>query len=714
MADKPEKELQAEALKYGARSVITSVQMDTLTPRRMRNYLLAAEGGDISMQSELFEKMEERDGELDAHLRTRKSGVAQREWTIESADESAPAQRSADLCREMVGAIPDIQEGIFDLLDAIPKGFAVQEIDWETGRHQWRPARLIYRPQRWFQLAADGQTLLLRETSGTGAPLSPFNFVIHRVRARSGFEARTGLLRSCVRAFIVRHFSWKDWMSFAEVYGMPQRLGKLREGVPWDSVEAKSLWTAVRALGMDAYAVMRQGDEIIFGQTPSGEGKIFERILEAAGKELTLAILGQLLTSGGEKGGSYALGEVHNQVRWDLLEADALSLGRTLTEQLLKPIVLLNLGDGAPVPRWHIIIEEPDDLAALATTVQTLGQAGLRIPASWAYKKFGIPEPAGDEETLSSMQGAAGAVAVHDISNGQGASAPCLAASGDALHQAVNFEGPVHADGLAFLQEKRVATPETWKQLSPAGKQRAWFVSGLDPNAIAQTGHELLTAFERGSVANEFLTHLEARGISVPGAEMPGPGQIARSQAGLVYRQNLYSAYGADRWVKAQRGKTLRPYGQYVTAGDERVRPEHAAFDGAIKPLDDPFWDFYTPPWDFNCRCSMVTVNQYELGEEGLTVADEYDEAARYQAAQTFAETGYTKEQFDAAWRPLAARYRADRFDVSGLRVPHNPGWTFNRNEAFYISARGQGPVTAAGQADAGLLAGLPLISELI
>jgi len=399
MTDRPSQQMLAEAQSYGPRTVVGHVDVDSLTPRTIRNMLLEAETGDLASQAALFEKMEEKDGELDAHLRTRKSGVSSLRHEIVPADDSQDAADAAALCRETVGAMPEVRRAIFDLMDAVPKGFSVLEIEWATEAERWLPMRLHWRPQRWFRLAEDGETLLVREMT-EGAEMNPLNFIVHRVQARSGFCARTGLLRSCVRAFVVRHFSWKDWLAFAEVYGMPPRIGRLREGVAWDSDEAHQLWNAVRALGMDAAAVVREGDSIeVVDSRSMGEGQIFEHILDRAARELTLAILGQTLTSGGEQGGSYALGKVHNQVRWDLIEADALALEETLTRRLLEPIVRLNVG-AAPVPRWHFVLEEPEDLQALAGTVKTLSEAGLPIPSRWVYERFGIPQPGEGEAVL--------------------------------------------------------------------------------------------------------------------------------------------------------------------------------------------------------------------------------------------------------------------------------------------------------------------------
>jgi phage gp29-like protein len=363
MKTKPDPGPVAEPTPFGARSVAGHVDIDTLTPRHVKQMLLAAEGGDLSAQSELFERMEEKDGELDALLRTRKAGVARLRFDIQPADASDAARRAAGLCHHIVEQIPDLRQAVLDLLDAVPKGLSILEIQWQTDRTAWRPARLLYRPQRWFQPAEEPENptgLRLRTDDGQRVPLNPLNFVVHRVKARSGFCARTGLLRACVRAFVVRHFAWKDWMAFAELYGTPPRIGWLREEVPWDSDEARELWHAVRALGMDAAAVMREGNRIeVLDTRAVGEGTVFERILDRAGRELKLAVLGQTLTSGGEEGGSYALGQVHNQVRWDLIEADALALGHTLSEQLLGPVVRLNLGPDYPVPKWQFDADRP-------------------------------------------------------------------------------------------------------------------------------------------------------------------------------------------------------------------------------------------------------------------------------------------------------------------------------------------------------------------
>ena len=49
---------------------------------------------------------------------------------------------------------------------------------------------------------------------------------------------------------------------------------------------------------------------------------------------------------------------------------------------------------------------------------------------------------------------------------------------------------------------------------------------------------------------------------------------------------------------------------QYRTAGDDKVRPEHAALNGVTLPITDPFWEEYYPPNGWNCRCTVIQVRK--------------------------------------------------------------------------------------------------------
>jgi SPP1 gp7 family putative phage head morphogenesis protein len=70
---------------------------------------------------------------------------------------------------------------------------------------------------------------------------------------------------------------------------------------------------------------------------------------------------------------------------------------------------------------------------------------------------------------------------------------------------------------------------------------------------------------------------------------------VASSQMASKWQGFKEAALGGDKVLL-----------QYSTVGDRRVREAHAALDGVIKDMNDPFWATYYPPNGYNCRCSVV------------------------------------------------------------------------------------------------------------
>lgn len=65
-------------------------------------------------------------------------------------------------------------------------------------------------------------------------------------------------------------------------------------------------------------------------------------------------------------------------------------------------------------------------------------------------------------------------------------------------------------------------------------------------------------------------------------------------------------AQNASKWKAYLKDADLFPNLEYRTVGDDRVRPEHQALNGTIKPLKDSFWKSYYPPNGWRCRCYVV------------------------------------------------------------------------------------------------------------
>jgi SPP1 gp7 family putative phage head morphogenesis protein len=87
-----------------------------------------------------------------------------------------------------------------------------------------------------------------------------------------------------------------------------------------------------------------------------------------------------------------------------------------------------------------------------------------------------------------------------------------------------------------------------------------------------------------------------------------------------IYRTNVQTAYGAGRFRQMTDPDVIavRPYVQYRTVQDGRVRPEHAVLDGQVWSSDDSTWHRIAPPNGYNCRCSIVTLDADELGDNDV------------------------------------------------------------------------------------------------
>src|SRR5216683_6767302 len=167
-----------------------------LTPEKLAGLLRQAEFGDPFLYLELAEEMEEKDLHCLAVLSTPKQAVAQLDIVIRPASNAAGDMRNADLARELLtqGTL-NLREALFDMLDAIGKGFSASEIIWNTSGATWYPQALVWRDPRWFLFDwVSGQELLVRTLPNAEQPASnnaPSGFTHLEARMAPGVPRNT-------------------------------------------------------------------------------------------------------------------------------------------------------------------------------------------------------------------------------------------------------------------------------------------------------------------------------------------------------------------------------------------------------------------------------------------------------------------------------------------------------------------------------------------
>jgi len=384
-----------------------------LTPSRLAQILDAAETGDLVAQFELFEDMEEKDGHIAAEMGKRRRACVL-DWDVvppEGAD--AAEKKAAAQLGELLMELPDFEDMVFDLTDAIGKGYACLEIEWQRLEGYWVPKTLTHRPQSWFTLHRGyRQELRLRTLDVVdgvmGQPLSPFGWLTHVHKAKSGYLERAALFRQLVWTYLFKNYSVGDLAEFLEIYGIPLRIGKYPASAT--EKEKATLLRALASVGHNAAGIIPEGMLIEFQNAATGDPKAFELMMSWCERNQSKVILGGTLTSGADgKASTNALGNVHNEVRKDLRDGDIRQLNATLTRDLVFAVASLNglaAGGLRRCPQFRLKTQEKEDLTAFSQGLPALVGMGVRPPVAWVHEKLGIPMAQGNEPVLAPQQGA--------------------------------------------------------------------------------------------------------------------------------------------------------------------------------------------------------------------------------------------------------------------------------------------------------------------
>ena len=383
-----------------------------ITPSKLKQILEDAENGDIQAQHQLFMDIEEQDSSIAANIMTRKRSVLTLDWRIVEPRNATPAEEKLQAeIDELFYQYPNLEDLFVDLMDAVGHGFSALEIQWAQVNGKWIPKGFKPCPQSWFKLDKDDSLLLRTPANQMGEPLRPFGWVVHRHKSRSTQLARDGLYRTLAWLYMYKHYSVRDFAEFLELYGMPIRIGKYGAGAT--NAEKRTLLRALAEIGHNAAGIMPESMQIelhnVANAGAASGNNPFLQMVDWCEKSIARLILGQTLTSGADgKSSTNALGNVHNEVRRDLMISDAKQIAQTITQQIILPYLQINIDPNiAPhrVPYFEFDTKEYEDLSVFADAIPKLTGIGVQISESWVRDKLGIPEPQEGELILSTPQG---------------------------------------------------------------------------------------------------------------------------------------------------------------------------------------------------------------------------------------------------------------------------------------------------------------------
>lgn len=170
-----------------------------------------------------------------------------------------------------------------------------------------------------------------------------------------------------------------------------------------------------------------------------------------------------------------------------------------------------------------------------------------------------------------------------------------------------------------FIRQKLLIPTERWNDLVGGAHSKAFTVAGATKTALLKDLYSAIQkAIDSGSNITKFRKEFDDI-VSKHGWSYNGKRGWRTS---VIFRTNKRTAYMAGRWSQAWRLKEARPYLQYLTVGDERVRESHELHNKKVFRIDDPFWRTHYPPNGWLCRCTVRTLSQDDLDDENLSVSE--------------------------------------------------------------------------------------------
>ena len=371
-------------------SEIATVARDPWNPAARLKFLLPLDdtlltrGGIKSYK--IYDEIE-RDARAYAVLQKRKMALLAYPWMVVPASDAPEDKKAAELVTRQLDT-SNFRQAVLGLQDALLKGFAVGECMWKIEDGVVILDRINARDQRRFTFDHDAK-LRLRDWTNMwdGLSVPERKFVVHTVGSKDNSPFGLGLGN---RLFWLVYFKRQDitfWLSFLDKFGSPTALGKYPGGTTKQSQDA--LMDAMFSIAQDAAIIIPDSMRVeLLEATRSGSADAYERAARYLDEEITIAVLGETLTTSLGDVGSQAATSVHNDVRLELIQADGELMAETLNETLIRWITEFNFPTAAP-PRIKFLIDQEEELTLRANRDRTLYDMGFQPSLEYIRQTYG-------------------------------------------------------------------------------------------------------------------------------------------------------------------------------------------------------------------------------------------------------------------------------------------------------------------------------------
>lgn len=366
---------------------------------RTNDPLLQERGSGSTQAFELYRDLK-RDGKVFSALQKRRLALISRPWTVEPLVADQAGKTASDLVQTMLKSVM-FDRLCSELLDALLTGFVPAEIVWTVQGGLITPERVVKRAQRRFVYvqtdpnAAPELRLLTAANMLTGEVLPPQKFIVHRVNAEDDNPYGMGLGLQLYWPVFFKRKGILSWNKLNDRFGSPTPWGKYprHAGV----AEKGTLFDALKAMSNDGVIMTPEGMAIeLLESKLTGTISTQQKLCEYMDGWISEVILSQEAT--GQTGATGAASNEREDVRLDLVQADADLLSDTLNSTLIKWFCEFNGLSPCAVQR---VVKKAEDLKAASETDVNIASMGFKPTLESIRARYGegwdaapVPPPA--------------------------------------------------------------------------------------------------------------------------------------------------------------------------------------------------------------------------------------------------------------------------------------------------------------------------------
>lgn len=279
----------------------------------------------------------------------------------------------------------------------------------------------------------------------------------------------------------------------------------------------------------------------------------------------------------------------------------AREIGRDATRSLLK------------------VLSRPSSLASIGETLAASDEILKRFE-QLAGRALADSIFAAESGSAALVVGLAGSLANDDRKPPTVPPAQFIAESGG--EPLVRF--PVIDEAVRSLQESQVMPAGEFYSIAREAREQAFTISGDIADADLERVRKLLEENVREDTSRE--------AFDAAVRDQVGSLTISDSHLEQVFRNNVNDHYsnGVERVLSQPLVEDQFPYRAYYAIRDDRVRDEHLQLESLgiagtnVYHRDDPVWQMFRPPWDFNCRCGFTPLSIRQAARRGIAEAQQW------------------------------------------------------------------------------------------